>query len=929
MARKMSFRKLLALALVITTCITFTPSIAFAAEPAADAVAVSEEGAAAQSVMTAKATSDKITVTIKGAGSSGKAQLYAYGANEYHSADTMKGLSKVSKAQGTLVGTYNCGTNADITFNRYMTDGTDGIYMKYYLIQNGKIVAGPVYVSQFNSLRNIGRFNGSKKGLTMEDGSTIEVAKDMGVGNTVINWNLSEMIYANEDANGKKVDNSKRANTIAYKCNGETYYFSKSYVEMQDSLISAYSKAGINISLVIISWAKTWTNDYPSSLLYLPASEQAHTMGFNTSNDRGVDYWVAAMDFLANRYSQSADKGLIQQYVIGNEVDYVYDWYLMQPEKDSSGKYQRVEFNKFMEEYSRTVRLANQAVKKYNAGAKVCVSVTHNWAENSLTSYGYNENNRNSRRYNSYAPKDMLDWMIKYEGARGDYNWGIAAHPYPVGTSSSTPTITDLDPSKMNSKAKPVTGNWKTTPWVTLANLEVYQLYLQQPENKYNGTELRTVYLTETSVCSVVEGTAAAIEKSEMQQAASIAQTYYRAANIDCIESVDYFQLHDQVGEIDNKLGLVKDDGTKKPAYMMWKYIDTERSYDYTNRFLKYIAPNAKSYKDMMPLTKSGFNWNTEWSESNIQVRDVANGSTSVQRIYGAGRYDTALLAADKLKQVKGVSQFDNIVVASGTGFADALAGSYLAKVKNAPILLVNSKATAAANHQQIAEYINANLKSGGTVYILGGVNAVPEAFAAKVNANVKRLGGANRYETNLLILNEAGAAGSEIIVCTGTGFADSLSASASGRPILLVKGTGKSLDAKQKAYLNQNKGKKFYIIGGEAAVSKTMANLIKSYGSITRIGGANRYETSTLFAQKFFSDPDTAVLAYAKNFPDGLSGGPLAMALDAPLILTATNSEAKAVSFAKDYEVFSGIVLGGPTLISNGAVNAVFGTVR
>lgn len=913
--RKNIFNRILALALAVIMCAVSMPSLASAAE--------------SKGVMTAKADENQITVTINNAGSSGTAELYSYGANEYHDADVMRGLSSDVKAQGELLGTYDCGTSANITFDRYDDEGADGIYSKYYLIQNGKILAGPVYVTEFSSERSVGRFDTTKKGMTWDSATNMDIVKDMGIGNTVINMNLTELMYTNEDANGNKVDNSQKSDAIAYECNGETFYFKKSYLVNQDALISSYSKQGVNVSLVIISWAKLCSKDYPSSLLYLPAEQQAHTMAFNTSNDRGADYWIAAMDFLANRYSQSAEQGLVQQFVVGNEIDYTYDWYLMLPEKDANGKYQRVDFDKFMEEYARTLRLANQAVKKYNSEAKVCISITHNWAENSQTSYGYKATDTSSRRYNSYAPKEMLDWLVKNEGARGDYNWAIAAHPYPIGTSSSVPTVTDLKPSLIGSKAKPVTGDWKTTPWVTTANLEVYQLYLQQPVNKYKGTELRTVYLTETSICSVTEGTKEQIEKSEMEQAGSIAQVYYRAANLECIESIDYFQLIDQEGDINNKLGLMKTDGTKKPAYTMWKYIDTDKTYDYSDRFLKYLDSKVSSYKQLMPLTKSGFDWNSAWKESNIQVRKAATGGAFVERIYGADRYATSLAAADKLKQIKGVDKFDNIVVASGTGFADALAGSYLAKVKNAPIILVDSKANATSNHSKIAEYINNNLQTGGNVFILGGPAAVPTSFEARVNEECIRLGGATRYETNILILEEAGSSSDGIIVCTGTGFADSLSASASGKPILLVDGKAKTLTADQKNYLAQNKGNSFYIIGGEAAVNKSMADLIKGYGKMERIGGATRYETSTLFAQKFFNSPDVAVLAYAQNFPDGLSGGPVAMALDAPLVLTATKYEDKAVAFAKENEVFSGIVLGGPILISDEAVSAIYGKVR
>ena len=75
-----------------------------------------------------------------------------------------------------------------------------------------------------------------------------------------------------------------------------------------------------------------------------------------------------------------------------------------------------------------------------------------------------------------------------------------------------------------------------------------------------------------------------------------------------------------------------------------------------------------------------------------------------VTRVFGADRYATAFKAADTLKSELGVSKFQNVIVASGTGFADALAGSYLAAQKNAPILLVRG-----ANVNDVKNYIKSN----------------------------------------------------------------------------------------------------------------------------------------------------------------------------------------------------------------------------
>ena len=113
--------------------------------------------------------------------------------------------------------------------------------------------------------------------------------------------------------------------------------------------------------------------------------------------------------------------------------------------------------------------------------------------------------------------------------------------------------------------------------------------------------------------------------------------------------------------------------------------------------------------------------------------------------------------------------------------------------------------------------------------------------------------------------------------------------------------------------------------MGGTSAVSGTVESQLKTYGSVKRLAGDTRYDTSVLVAKEFFSAPKAAVLAYAQNFPDGLSGGPLAYTLKAPLILTDNKKPAPAVAYATGLGIKSGYVLGGTGLISDKVVKNVF----
>ncbi|MBQ1955993.1 MAG: cell wall-binding repeat-containing protein [Clostridia bacterium] len=338
----------------------------------------------------------------------------------------------------------------------------------------------------------------------------------------------------------------------------------------------------------------------------------------------------------------------------------------------------------------------------------------------------------------------------------------------------------------------------------------------------------------------------------------------------------------------------------------------------------EYTGEKTLSFGDYVVVTEKGrVRFNTS-SEAVIMVSGKVSMTRAetegVNRVYGSDRYETAFKVADELRSVMGVEKFENIVVASGLNFADALSGSYLANVKNAPILLVHGR-----NTDTVKDYIRENLVSGGTVYILGGTAAVSDKMDSGLDGFVvKRLAGSNRYETNSEILKEAGTSGKDILVCTGLQFADGLSASAVNRPILLVD--NRKLYDSQIAFLSENSGGRIYIVGGPNAISEKMENSLKAYGEVSRIYGDNRYDTSVNLAKEFYPDAKSAVVAYGRNFPDGLGGGCLAYRMSGPLIL----AEDSRISYAADYisvkSIKSGIVLGGSGLISDKATSSIFG---
>ena len=282
-----------------------------------------------------------------------------------------------------------------------------------------------------------------------------------------------------------------------------------------------------------------------------------------------------------------------------------------------------------------------------------------------------------------------------------------------------------------------------------------------------------------------------------------------------------------------------------------------------------------------------------------------------LERIAGATRFETSMAIADKLKEKLGVEKFDNIVITNGEGFADALSATYLAKVKNAPILIVNESTA-----DEISEYVKKNAAENANIYIIGGEGAVSKKVADKMPGKKIRLHGESRFETNLEVLKAAGVEDQDIAFCNAYNFADALSVSAAGKPVMLVDN---SLDSAQIAYLKTLKSKKFYLIGGQNVVSKAVENEASKLGKIERIAGSDRFATSRAVAEKFFTgEHKKAYLTYGFNFPDGLCAGVLCAVDNSPLLLVSNENMEEAAAYVTKAKVQKCIVLGGDNLISS-----------
>ncbi|MBP3816408.1 MAG: cell wall-binding repeat-containing protein [Firmicutes bacterium] len=313
---------------------------------------------------------------------------------------------------------------------------------------------------------------------------------------------------------------------------------------------------------------------------------------------------------------------------------------------------------------------------------------------------------------------------------------------------------------------------------------------------------------------------------------------------------------------------------------------------------------------------------NTVIAVDSSYVSSVVPG---IKRIWGDSAYDTAVEVAKELKNVLGVDRFDSIVVTRGDDPSDALSGSYFAIKHNAPVVLVKEPKTKTGDTENkgVFDLIKDSLAENGTIYILGGPNAVSYDLQNSLSGLgiVDRIWGQTRYDTNLEILNRLNPVGEDVLVATGETFPDALCGAALGKPLLLVKN---KLTPEQVEFLKNTitEDSKIYILGGELAISKDLETEIEKISKPERIAGQTRFDTAIEIAERWFKGTTIVGLATGTRFEDALVGGVYANKVGMPVLLSD-----KTALFRTTYkhilnhdEIKSVTIFGGPLALSDDA---------
>ena len=172
----------------------------------------------------------------------------------------------------------------------------------------------------------------------------------------------------------------------------------------------------------------------------------------------------------------------------------------------------------------------------------------------------------------------------------------------------------------------------------------------------------------------------------------------------------------------------------------------------------------------------------------------------------------------------------------------------------------------------------------------------------AYASVESKRIKGNDRYKTAVEISKEGWDGSDYVILATGQDYPDALSAAPLAKknnaPILLTERD--SLNADTAAEIKRLKATKIILVGGTGVISKNVEEKLSNMMgyTVTRIAGADRYETAVKVAQKLGSTKSIAIVT-GENYPDAISIAPIAAKMGMPILLVAKNSIPLVV---KDY---------------------------
>ena len=403
---------------------------------------------------------------------------------------------------------------------------------KFVDISRGHYITNPEAIAKYTSPNPKAS---SIKGLIVDPakiaGSEIE---DLGVKYAAYNIPIGYILGETTNATYP---------TVYYNYNGKNYAFNGLRIAEFDNIFKTLTNKGVIITAVILN---DKNGAYPQLIHPNASGGSAPYYMFNAANESGCEYLEAVATFLANRYSGSGH-GKVSSWVIGNEINARAAWnYMEYPDVTT-----------YAQEYAKAFRIFYNGIKSVNAGANVYISLDQLW-------------DRNHSSKDSYDAKDVLDAFNVDVALKGNIDWGLAHHPYPVPL-----TWPKFWAMPSNYRSMNLVRNSVDTPYITVQNIHVLTDYMNRSEMLNPNGEVRSIALTEVGFGS---------DHGEELQAAAFAYAYKIASNNQHIDMFILNKQADMAVEMAQglSLGINRTDGSHKYIYNVFKHIDTSSAEEVT-----------------------------------------------------------------------------------------------------------------------------------------------------------------------------------------------------------------------------------------------------------------------------------------------------------------------------------------------------------
>ena len=374
----------------------------------------------------------------------------------------------------------------------------------------------------------------SKKGLSgVSLRGPLQDLLDLNVNAITINVVLNQFI-----------SNTSGPGRIAIPDTDPELFFDPSPFQTYDRIVEFASENEIVVSAIVLIASNT-SRKTRHPLIHPDSQGGIYAMP-DLSSESGYKLYRFILNAIAKRYGETnPNNATITNWVAHNEIDYHHVWTNM-------GKQPA---NVVTEIYYRSMRLIETVARRHNPSARVFASYTHHW-------YFPDDDN-----WTRLCTRNSLLQLQRLSNLEGDFNWGIAHHPYPENLFSSKAWEDRIIQFSLD------------TPMITIQNLEILGQFIGSSEMKKANGQVRPVILSEQGF-----HTPDYEDHHQMLQAASLWYAMQKVDSFDWIESFYYHRWIDHPDEGGLKLGLRtlpslnQPYGEKKKAWYLYRAIGTDEA---------------------------------------------------------------------------------------------------------------------------------------------------------------------------------------------------------------------------------------------------------------------------------------------------------------------------------------------------------------